>query len=322
MLARSALCPSRAFANRYPPAIIAPLSAATAPFSTCTRPSKLQQPRTSPASSPFRSTIVVRKASSAPSQPAVGGSAPPAQPLLTWNDFFALRRTRRRIGQACSGVGAIAVTYNGLTAMISNGYDATLSAQLGGLDPFMLMGLSTLGMMAVGWLIGPIFGNQVFNLRYRGVLGEFTTVSSVAFLAKRLTWKPSTDYRAERFRLLQPHQAPSGRSDGVFSRESATRLLWREDWKCDRLPAVVERPTRIQPQDGKIPGGQGLVGQGVVTVRKTQTYSRRAGPSTRRPAALGRQTFGWRWQKTSTQKDSSWRFTEHVGISRCNIFHL
>ena len=41
----------------------------------------------------------------------------------------------------------------------------------------MLMGLSTLGMMAVGWLIGPIFGNQVFNLAYRGVLGEFTRVS-------------------------------------------------------------------------------------------------------------------------------------------------
>jgi import inner membrane translocase subunit TIM23 len=74
-------------------------------------------------------------------------------------------------------VGAVGVTYFGLTTMISNGYDATLSAQLGGFDPFMLMGLSTLGMMAVGWLIGPIFGNQVFNLAYRGVLGEFTRVS-------------------------------------------------------------------------------------------------------------------------------------------------
>jgi hypothetical protein len=64
--------------------------------------------------------------------------------------------------------------------MINNGYDATLSAQLGGFDPFMLMGLSTMGMMAVGWLIGPIFGNQVFNLAYRGVLGEFTRVCHVS----------------------------------------------------------------------------------------------------------------------------------------------
>lgn len=61
--------------------------------------------------------------------------------------------------------------------MMANGYDATLSAQLGGLDPFMLMGLSTIGMMAVGWLIGPIFGNQLFSLAYRGVLAEFTAVS-------------------------------------------------------------------------------------------------------------------------------------------------
>jgi import inner membrane translocase subunit TIM23 len=60
--------------------------------------------------------------------------------------------------------------------MMTNGYDATLSVQLGGLDPFMLMGLSTFGMMAVGWLVGPIFGNQVFNLAYRGVLAEFTAV--------------------------------------------------------------------------------------------------------------------------------------------------
>jgi import inner membrane translocase subunit TIM23 len=64
--------------------------------------------------------------------------------------------------------------------MMANGYDATLSAQLGGLDPFMLMGLSTFGMMAVGWLIGPIFGNQVFSLAYRGVLAEFTAVSRAA----------------------------------------------------------------------------------------------------------------------------------------------
>ena len=72
------------------------------------------------------------------------------------------------------------MTYYGLTTMISNGYDATLSAQLGGFDPFMLMGLSTLGMMAVGWLVGPIFGNQVFNLAYRGVLAEFTRVGDIS----------------------------------------------------------------------------------------------------------------------------------------------
>ena len=46
-----------------------------------------------------------------------------------------------------------------------------------GLDPFVVLGLATAACGAVGWLIGPIFGNQVFNLAYRGVLGEFTRVS-------------------------------------------------------------------------------------------------------------------------------------------------
>ncbi|KAF1845884.1 Pam17-domain-containing protein [Cucurbitaria berberidis CBS 394.84] len=184
MLTRSALCPARAFANRFPPSILAPCSPAAASFSTCMRQrTKLSQPQnslhnTSPRTLTAR--VVIRNASSTP-QPAAPVSAPSSQAQLTWNDFFALRRTRRRIGQACSGVGAIGVTYYGLSTMITNGYDSMLSAQLGGFDPFMLMGLSTLGMMAVGWLIGPIFGNRVFNLAYRGVLGEFAQKDSAFF---------------------------------------------------------------------------------------------------------------------------------------------
>ncbi|KAF1942682.1 Pam17-domain-containing protein [Clathrospora elynae] len=182
MLTRSALCPARAFAYRFPPAILAPSSAATASFSACTRPTKLQQSRN--ALSVPRSTVpskfIVRHASTVPSEAATNNS-PSAQPQLTWNAFFALRRTRRRMGQVGSAVGAVGVTYFGLTTMINNGYDATLSAQLGGFDPFMLMGLSTLGMMAVGWLIGPIFGSQVFNLAYKGVIGEFTRKDSAFF---------------------------------------------------------------------------------------------------------------------------------------------
>ncbi|KAF1920116.1 mitochondrial import protein Pam17-domain-containing protein [Ampelomyces quisqualis] len=181
MLARSALCPARTFASRHPPAVFAPISAATASFSTCTPATKASQPRPSPTArkNPL-SKAVSRNASSATTQPATG--APPApQPALTWNGFFALRRTRRRIGQGCSVVGAVGVTYYGLTTMMANGYDAALSAQLGGLDPFMLMGLSTFGMMAAGWLIGPIFGNQLFSLAYRGVLAEFTAKDSGFF---------------------------------------------------------------------------------------------------------------------------------------------
>ncbi|OSS53448.1 hypothetical protein B5807_01568 [Epicoccum nigrum] len=189
MLARSALCPARAFASRHPPAILGPSSssALAAPFSTSTstRTSALalarqsqprfftpQQQRFAPAKA------FSRNASTAPS--AASPNAPAAK-VLTWNDFFALRRTRRRIGQACSVVAAVGVSYYGLTFMINNGYDAALSEQLGGFDPMMLMGLSTLGMLAAGWLIGPVFGNQVFNLAYRGVLKEFTAKDSAFF---------------------------------------------------------------------------------------------------------------------------------------------
>ncbi|KAH7559953.1 mitochondrial import protein Pam17-domain-containing protein [Bipolaris maydis] len=194
MLTRSALCPARAFANRFPPAILAPSSlGATASLSTCTRPSPLPQQRNRPTTTATatattasctqfpRSKWPVRYASTTPAQSMANNSPGSTQPQLTWDAFFALRRTRRRIGQACSGIGAVGVTYFGLTTMINNGYDATLSAQLGGFDPFMLMGLSTLGMMGVGWLIGPIFGNQVFNLAYRGVITEFTRKDSAFF---------------------------------------------------------------------------------------------------------------------------------------------
>jgi import inner membrane translocase subunit TIM23 len=235
MLARSTLCPARAFANRYPPAIIAPLSSATASFSTCIRPSTASQSQSSPFATrrALPSRLSVRSASSATSQPAAG-APPTSQPQLTWNDFFALRRTRRRIGQGCSVVGAVGVTYYGLTTMMSNGYDATLSAQLGGLDPFMLMGLSTLGMLAVGWLIGPIFGNQVFSLAYRGVLAEFTAVS---LLIDELSHRDQmTNIMIEGLRLLQPHQASPSRPYGLFPGQPTTRLLRREDWQRSRIP--------------------------------------------------------------------------------------
>jgi import inner membrane translocase subunit TIM23 len=183
MLARSALCPARAFASRHPPAILAPSSPSTlAPFSTSTRAStgalalaRQSQPRFFTPQRFAPAKAFSRNASTAPS--AASPNAPAAK-ALTWNDFFALRRTRRRIGQACSVVAAVGVSYYGLTFMINNGYDAALSEQLGGFDPMMLMGLSTLGMLAAGWLIGPVFGNQVFNLAYRGVLKEFTAVST------------------------------------------------------------------------------------------------------------------------------------------------
>lgn len=186
LVAASSLRPARAFAIRFPPAILAQCSATTASFSSTTRPTKIQRTdRSSFASPPTKPAV--RYASSAPgaspasanTQSTASSASSNPQAQLTWNDFLALRRTRRKISVAASSVSAIATTYAGLQVFINQGYDAALSASFG-LDPLMVTGLSTIGMLAVGWLIGPFFGNAIFNMRYRAIRGEIERVSHLA----------------------------------------------------------------------------------------------------------------------------------------------
>ena len=171
MLTRNAWSPARAFAFQLRPAVLAPCSSFTTSFAIRPIPAQHRQP----PKRALATRTVLRNAAPASSQP-VAAQTPSAPTSLTWNDFFVLRRVRRRIGQACSGVSAIAVTYYGLTTVINSDYDSMLSAQLNA-DPFAVMGLCSIGMMSLGWLIGPFFGNQIFKLAYRGVLGDFSRVS-------------------------------------------------------------------------------------------------------------------------------------------------
>jgi len=90
---------------------------------------------------------------------------------LTWNDFLALRRTRRKISVAASSISAIATTYGGLRIFIDQGLDGALAMNFG-LDPLMVTGFSAIGMMAIGWLVGPFFGNAIFNVRYRSIRSD------------------------------------------------------------------------------------------------------------------------------------------------------
>ena len=46
-----------------------------------------------------------------------------------------------------------------------------------GLDPFIVLGVATLGSGAVGWLLGPFVGNAVFGMRYRRIAGQIAEVS-------------------------------------------------------------------------------------------------------------------------------------------------
>lgn len=52
------------------------------------------------------------------------------------------------------------------------------AAKTTGMDPFIVLGLSTFGFMGIGWLLGPIVGAPVFNAMYRGVMPEFRAVSA------------------------------------------------------------------------------------------------------------------------------------------------
>ncbi len=139
---------SRRRALRVREKLAAPL--AFRPASTITTSS----PQTSPLSSPSSST---------------------SEQYLTWNQFLALRRSRRRTGLVFSIVTAMASTGVGLSVLSSRDLDAAVAAAIG-LDPLIVLGLSTTGLAALGWLIGPFVGNAVFGIYYRNLRNEIARV--------------------------------------------------------------------------------------------------------------------------------------------------
>lgn len=46
-----------------------------------------------------------------------------------------------------------------------------------GLDPFLVLGLATLGSGGVGWLLGPFLGNAVFGMAHRRLAAQIAEVS-------------------------------------------------------------------------------------------------------------------------------------------------
>lgn len=102
---------------------------------------------------------------------ATGGPAGPAGPAasardLNWDTFFKLRKTRRRYQLACS-----------LVTMFVGGSIASLALVnlemdwMNGLpvDPFIALGLMTMGASALGWLAGPSLGSAIFYTLKRGI---------------------------------------------------------------------------------------------------------------------------------------------------------
>ncbi|KAF2757231.1 mitochondrial import protein Pam17, partial [Pseudovirgaria hyperparasitica] len=92
-------------------------------------------------------------------------SSSPASEPLTWNRFLALRKTRRRFSLGSSIICAVLTLGIGGSQLLNTDADNAIAAALG-TEPMLVWGLSSVVLVAVGWLLGPAFGNGIFKMRY------------------------------------------------------------------------------------------------------------------------------------------------------------
>ncbi|KAI5804230.1 mitochondrial import protein Pam17-domain-containing protein [Peziza echinospora] len=88
---------------------------------------------------------------------------------LPWEDFFQLRRTRRRynlLSSIFTGLTATAVA----AGFLGNREVDLLPTSLFGMDLLTLFGLAIAGCGALGWLCGPIIGGLMFKAMNRNVV--------------------------------------------------------------------------------------------------------------------------------------------------------
>lgn len=184
MLARTELCLRTAAVNcRFQPT----LTATNSYHTTIPSKNQSQQPQTSrprlitSKKSPSQSTSqIVRYASTTAS---TANTASTAQPLssqadqLTWNAFFKLRKTRRRI-QLGSSVGT---SFGGMLAGAQALAVSDMDSLVGQvpLDPFITLGLITFSCGGVGWLLGPIVGTGIFNTMNRKYIPDMAAVRTL-----------------------------------------------------------------------------------------------------------------------------------------------
>lgn len=178
-----------------------PAAAASLSTTTAAKPSSILLFRAT-AQQPQRQQPHRRHASTKPSNPhdqdaaaaarsaraaAEAAAADPSAPPLDWNTFFQLRKTRRRLQLGFSAVMSLASGSAGAVVLSTGAADA-LTSQVP-LDPFMTMGLMTIGCVALGWLAGPSLGSAVFYLFNRKYKVPMTVV--------RIFLSPSCEMRHE-----------------------------------------------------------------------------------------------------------------------------
>ena len=104
------------------------------------------------------------------SNPA-SSSSPPTS--LTWNEYLALRRSRRNYNLAASVATSACTTAGGLT-LVSTYFD--LIGTWITPEPVIIGGLGLVLSAGTGWLSGPILGSTMFRMSHRKVVGEMAKV--------------------------------------------------------------------------------------------------------------------------------------------------
>ncbi|KAK2796732.1 TIM23 complex component [Onygenales sp. PD_10] len=133
------------------------------PLASSTTPCSAQATRTTSALIP--ATALRTAPSSLREASTQAGSSPNQNAQLDWNSFFRLRRSRRRFSLITSIIGSVGFTMGGVQRLSMHNLDATI-AQMLGLDPLITLGLGTAACAALGWLLGPVVGSAMWNLRH------------------------------------------------------------------------------------------------------------------------------------------------------------
>lgn len=138
--------------------------------------------------------VFVRSASTSGIPPPSSSQQNVPDHILTWNRFFDLRRKRRWINLGCS-VATAFTTAVVLGPVLAEQDLETWAAQISGMDPLILLGVSTLAIAAGGWLLGPTVGNVGFGLwaSRRGWKAGIAEVSHGDIRRMRSRWNTDAD---------------------------------------------------------------------------------------------------------------------------------
>lgn len=172
MLLRSTACPFSMNTKLQQPtaASVRPLSTTPALVLRFRAQQQAQRQLRQASSSTTRARSDAELDASAAEAAAKAQSAAHAgEPMLDWNTFFKLRKTRRRVQLVFSVIMTL-VTSGAGGAVLSTGVADSLVSQVP-LDPMFAIGLMTASFGALGWLMGPAMGAMVFNAmkgKYRG----------------------------------------------------------------------------------------------------------------------------------------------------------